>query len=475
MKIILYAFIVYFSLFFTSNPPAIKPDTPDDQALKAIYDEALNKSWGYTNLEHLCKNIGPRLSGSESAATAVTWSSDVLRKLSDTVYLQQVEVPVWERGKKTEAEALLGNNDIVELDACALGGSVATLNNRSLTAEVVEVKSSKDLLIKGKDAIKDKIVFYNCEMDPTLINNFEAYDQAMDECFNGTGDAAQYGAQAVLVRSLTHAEDEYPHTQTITYKDPNKKIPALALSTKSANFLRSAIATDDKLKVTMQTDCTAKGTAKSHNVIAEIKGSKYPNEVILVSAYLDSWDLGEGAQANGAGAMHAMEVLYLFKKLKIQPQHTIRCVLYTNSLFGGAGAKKYAEEMRKNREKHILAIESDRGGFVPQGFNIGGTPLAAEATIQQLRRYAYLFKPYNLFYFEKGETGADIEALKTGDVPLISLFTESQRYFDYHNAATDVYENVNKRELELGSASIASLVYLIDKYGLPMQSGGTRK
>jgi Zn-dependent M28 family amino/carboxypeptidase len=252
----------------------------------------------------------------------------------------------------------------------------------------------------------------------------------------------------------------------MNYKDDIVKIPGLAISANDANFLHDNLEKEKSLEIELSSDCRNLGTVESNNVIGEIIGSEFPDEIIVVGAHLDSWDVGEGAHDDGAGVVHAMEVLHLFRQVGYKPRHTIRCVLYMNEENGVGGGKRYAEVVKEKGEKHIAAIESDAGAFTPRGFHVDGLKSVREKAHNKLNSWKGLLLPYNLHYFKQSYAGTDIGPLKAGGTPLFGLIPDSQRYFDFHHTAADVFEAVHKRELEMGCASVASLVYLIDKYGL---------
>ena len=290
-----------------------------------------------------------------------------------------------------------------------------------------------------------------------------AYGSCVDQRHNGASRAGLYGAKAVIVRSMTLKMDHNPHTGSMSCVDSIPKIPAAAISSKDAHELSKALKNNNVKFLSMELSCQQKPDTISYNVIGEITGYQFPHEVILVGGHLDSWDIGEGAHDDGAGVIQSIQVLESIKKLNIKPKRTIRCVLYMNEENGNRGGKTYAEIVRKKGEKHLFALESDRGGFSPRGFSIDGTPLQ----LQFIQGFEPLFEPYQLHLFNKGYGGVDIGPLRNGTTCLVGLVPDSQRYFDYHHAPTDVFENVNKRELELGSSAITSMIYLIDKYGFP--------
>lgn len=437
-------------------------DSSDYKMLRTIYDEALTNGKSYENLKYLCKNIGHRLSGSENADKSVKWTKKLMEEYGfDNVYLQEVMVPHWVRGEKESAK-ITGSKSLGEkpLRICALGGSVSC--TEGITAEVIEVKNFEELKSHGEEKIKGKIVFFNRPMNQNHINAFEAYGGAVDQRGMGAAESAKYGAVGTLVRSMALRHDDYPHTGALRYYDSIPKIPAAAVSTNDAETLSKLLKEEKSVKVFMKMSCQTLEDAKSYNVIGEIKGSEFPDEIIVVSGHLDSWDAGEGAHDDGAGCMQSVEVLRLFKALGIKPKRTIRAVMYMNEENGLRGAKKYAENAKATGEKHIAAIESDAGAFSPRGFGID----AVKEKTEKVMKWKPLLEEFGLPELELGHSGADIHQLKSAETALFGLFPDSQRYFDYHHANTDVFEAVNRRELELGGAAMAALVYLIDKYGL---------
>lgn len=451
-----------FFLIFASKSNS-QTATQDSIMLKKLYTTALTDGMAYEWLDYLSNEIGGRLSGSIEAENAVKYTEAELKKLGlDKVWLQPVMVPKWTRGFKEYAyiESLDGNKTIVNI--CALGGSVAT-PNLGIKAEVVEVQNFEDLAKLGKEKIEGKIVFYNRPMDPSLINTFEAYGGAANQRYSGAKEAAKYGAVGVIVRSLGLRMDDLPHAGAMSYGDlpESEWIPAAAISTNGAENLSSLLKLQPKLLFYFKQNCKNFDDVQSYNVIGEITGSTNPDEYMVVGGHLDSWDLADGAHDDGAGCAQSMEVVQLFKKLGYKPKHTIRVVLFMNEENGLRGGRKYAEEVKRKGEKHLFALESDAGGFTPRGFTIDSD----EANLKLAKSWKSLFKPYYIHYIEKGYGGADIGPLRGNIDVLAGLRPDNQRYFDYHHAANDTFDAVNKRELELGAATMASLVYLFDMYG----------
>ncbi|HWZ17020.1 MAG TPA: M20/M25/M40 family metallo-hydrolase [Mucilaginibacter sp.] len=434
----------------------------DSLMIRKIYDEALVNGKCYSNLHDLCKNIGPRLSGSANAQKAVEWSKKLMESYHfDRVYLQEVMVPHWVRGEKEQAKIISGTKEI-PVQICALGMSIATPKN-GITADIIEVHSLKELDSLGGSAIKGKIVFFNRPFDPRFIETGRAYGAAGDQRRAGPSAAAKYGAVGVIVRSLTEIIDDYPHTGTTVYNE--YKIPAAAISTLGANTLSALIKQGKTVKFYFKQSCQQLPDALSYNVIAELKGSENPNKYITVGGHLDSWDLAEGASDDGTGVMQSLEMLRILKTMNYHPKNSIRAVFFMNEENGDRGGEKYAELAAKNKEEHIAAIETDEGGFTPRGFGFTGLSAASLKKINQ--SWQPLLEPYEADRLTNGGGGTDIGPLRQAisNVVLIGFRPDSQRYFDLHHTAKDVFENVNKRELELGSAAIAALVYLIDQHG----------
>ena len=432
----------------------------DDKTLRSIYDLALTKSEAYENLRDLCKNIGARLSGSEEADSAVVWGRNVLNNLGlDTVYLQEISVPHWERGRN-EKGYFYNEKGKNTLDVCALGGSVSTGMNQFIKAEVLEVHSIEEVVALSDSIVNGKIVFFNRPMDPKKISTFSAYGSCVDQRYSGAVEASKKGAIAVIVRSVNVRKDDFPHTGSMAYEEGGDSIPAFAISTNGADYLSENILSFKGLELSLKSYCKTYPDKISYNVVGEIKGSKFPNEFITVGGHLDSWDLGEGAHDDGAGVVQSIEVLHLLKLMNIRPKHTLRVVLFMNEENGNRGGIHYAEKAASKNEKHLMALESDRGGFSPRGFSVSGT----NEQLEDIVNWKPLFEAYGIHEFKMGFAGVDINPLKDDKVCLIGLSPDSQRYFDHHHSDNDVFEEVNKRELELGAASMTALVYLIDKY-----------
>jgi carboxypeptidase Q len=455
MRIILTVFAAVF--FFA----AAISQNPDSSAVKRIVDEVMTNGKAYENLRYLCKKIGPRLSGSPQAQLAVEATARMLKEAgADTVYLQPCMVPHWVRGAKEQGKIFLDKNQSFELHLTSLGNSEGS-GPKGVTAEVVEVNSFAELDEPGL-SVKGKIVFFNFAMNPTYISTFRAYGESGIARRRGPSAAAKLGAVAVMVRSLASNPDDYPHTGATAYNDSFPKIPAVAISTNDADRLSIELTTHEAVKAFIKNDCKMLADMPSFNVVGELRGTENPQEIITVGGHLDSWDLAEGANDDGSGCVQSIEVLRAIKATGIKPKRTVRAVMFMNEENGGRGGDKYLELAKANKEQHIFALESDAGGFTPRAF---GFSVKAEQ-FEKVQQWKELFRPYGVYEFNKGGGGSDIGPLRELGTALAGLSPDSQRYFDIHHAATDVFENVSRRELHLGAANMAALVWLVSEYGL---------
>lgn len=449
-------------LFYLAFLPTIAFSQDHKEVIKRIYDETLTNSPIYENLRTLCKDIGHRLSGSPQAAAAVEYTRQLMQTYGfDTVYLQPVVVPQWVRGE-TEVARVVNSTKLgsFDLNVLALGNSIGT-GPDGLVAEVIALEGIDEVITYGKQ-LEGKIVFFNGKMDPTVINNFSAYGKAVVQRAYGASEAAKYGAKAVIIRSMTNRLDDIPHTGSLVYKPLINQIPGVAISTHDAEKLSALIKEQKDLKIYLRTTSEMKGDVLSYNVIGEIRGSQFPDEIIAVGGHLDSWDVGEGAHDDGGGCMQAIEALRLLKALGIQPKRTLRSVMWMNEENGLMGGRQYAKIAEQKGEKHIAAIESDAGSFQPLGFATSGEDTKRE----KVKSWKPYFTPYGVWNFDQEGGGADISPLANQGTLLIGLRPNTQRYFIYHHTPADVFEAVDKRELELGAASMASMIYLLDQEGL---------
>lgn len=442
----------------------------DSVWIKKIADEILNNGKAYDNLRQLTKNVGGRLAGSPGMVKAEAWGLETMKKSgADNAWMQACMVPQWVRGGKDNARAMFttpaqGTKNMLpaekQLDVVALGNSMGT-GATGIKAPVMIVNSFAELDARKGEA-EGKIVFYNYKFNNTFVNTFLAYRDAGQYRGQGPSSAAKYGAVGVIVRSMSHAADNNPHTGATRYDSLYPKIPAVAIGLQDADWLSEQLQ-KTSVSVEMKTLGHFLPDTIGHNVIGELKGTEFPDEIITIGGHLDSWDNCEGAHDDGAGCVQTIEIMRTLKALGYKPKHTIRFVLFANEENGLRGGSKYAEEAAAKGEKHILAIESDAGGFTPRALGFTGT----DAQFEKFMTWKNLIAPYGCSEFVRGGGGADIGPLNRSlNTPMASLNPDSQRYFDIHHARSDVFEAVNKRELELGAVNMAALIYLVDTYGL---------
>ncbi len=453
--------IVVTSLFMATC--SLFAQSKEEQTLKYIYKSSLTNAKCYPWLDHLSNAIGSRLSGSTGAEKAVLYTKVQLETLGlDKVYLQEVMVPKWVRGEKEIGYLQLGKQKI-SFPICALGGSVAT-PKKGLQATVIEVKSLEELAALGEEKVKGKIIFFNRPMNPEFVETFKAYSGCVDQRSSGAREAGKLGALAVIVRSMNLRLDDLPHTGATNYGDIAKeqRIPAAAISTNGAELLSKSLKTNPNASFYLKQSCETFEDVLSYNVVGEMTGTEHPEQIMVVGGHLDSWDLGDGSHDDGAGCVQSMEVLNIFKNIGYKPKHTLRVVLFMNEENGVKGGKEYEIQSSKNKENHIFALESDSGGFSPRGFSID----ADEVNFNQIKSWGSLFEPFLIHKFVKGHSGVDIGPLQSKHIVKVGLQPDSQRYFDHHHASNDTFDAVHKRELELGAAAMASLVYLMDQNGI---------
>jgi carboxypeptidase Q len=428
-----------------------------EKVVRSIFNEALTDRTAYNQLEYICRETKGRIPGSPAAAAAVEYTRmELIKSGADTVWLQRVPVPHWERGFEQciVVSSILGSE---KLAITALGLSAGTSED-GIISRVIEVHDFEELNALGRKNIEGRIVFFNRPVDNTLINSFAGYGGAVNQRTQGASEASKFGAAAVIIRSATQALDNYPHTGMTRYETNVKKIPAVSVSTLDAELLSKWIRIDPDLKIHLVSTCKNYPDTWSYNVIGEIRGIQKPGEFITVGGHLDAWDIAEGAHDDGGGCVQAIEMIRLFKKLDIKTKRTIRAVMFMNEEMSGTGGRTYADEAGKKGELQYAALESDRGVTAPRGFVFD----AEGARLEKLQALAAFFAPYNIRDFDKGGGGSDISPLKSMGALQIGYMPDTQRYFYFHHSANDNFGQVNIRELQMGSAAIASLIYLID-------------
>jgi len=455
--------ILFLIISITFSCQTTEPyDQETADVINTFYGDALGDRESYELLRSLSKDVGQRLSGSEGAKKAVLWSKEVMENYGfDSVFLQEVMVPHWERGDYEECY-YYENGEKINLSILGAGGTVST-PIEGVTAEVVEVKSLDEVDMLGRDGVEGKIIFYNKAFNQRYINIGASYGETGFQRRLGAIKASEYGAVASVFRSLSSGNDDFPHTGGMSYKEGVDSIAHGGLGVVSSIKLSEKIKKDPNTKLTVRLSGKWFPDALSHNVIGEIKGSENPDKIILVGGHLDSWDVSEGAHDDGAGCVHSIGALRLFQKQGIKPKHTLRAVMFMNEENGLRGGTQYAENAIKYNENHIVAIESDASAYVPRGFGFSGS----DAQLEKIQGWLKYFDQKVISYFSKGGGGADIGPLhRSTGTPMFGLSIDGQKYFEIHHTEKDVFEAIHPREMELGTASMASLVYLIDKYGL---------
>jgi carboxypeptidase Q len=455
----LLSFLLFNGLIVSAQTVTVGSDSA---MLRKIYDHYLTESRCYSDLRELTTTIGGRLSGSPQADRAVEWAKKVMYAAgADTVILQPCMVPVWDRGKKEICRMHSGTAKPVALNCTALGSSDGT-GAGGIRAKVIEVSTFEELAALGQDEVKGKIVFYNVFFDRKNVRTGVSYGQSVKFRGIGASHAAKHGAVAMVLRSMTSTDDDEPHTGNMRYDTTISKtrIPAVALSYKAADLLHETLQKNKNTEIYLETHCKNLPQKQSFNVVGQLTGAQHPNEFIITGGHLDSWDNGQGAHDDGAGIVQSIEVLAAFKKLGIKPAHSVRAVAFMNEENGLAGGNAYADFAKKNKEKHIAAIETDAGGFTPRGFGVD----TLNGLYDLVVKWKGLFYPYYIERIEKGGGGADLIALEKLGVPCIGFEPDTQRYFDIHHTAADTFDKINRRELELGAAGIGAMIYLIDRH-----------
>ena len=457
-------FICLFFLIQLALPSAGDAPAASESEYGALADkitrQGLTESYAYNVLGRLTR-LGPRLTGSPGAAAAVELMRQEMTDLGlENVQLEPTVVGRWVRGEVEEARLISSTIGTIPLSICALGGSIATPEG-GVRAQVLEVRSFQELRAAG-DKARGKIVFFNRPMDPTRSNTFQAYGEAVEQRTRGAIEAARAGGIAALVRSLSLGETDFPHTGLMQYIPGVERLPSAAISTLGANLLSDSLQGDPGLVVYIKTSCANLPSVTSYNVVGELRGAAIPDEIVLLGAHLDSWDLGVGAHDDGAGCAQVIEALRLLKLAGLRPKRTVRSVLFMDEEFGGTGGRDYARSERRKRERHLAALESDRGGFLPIGLGVGG----GESVLRKITAWQPFLFPLGISWIKPGGGGVDIGPLAESGTVLLGIVPDSQRYFDAHHCSQDVLSAIHPRELELGAIAMAVLAFLLAEEGL---------
>ncbi len=429
----------------TATPAVFSEQTLAD--LKRLQQAALSSDYAYRQVAHLADNIGPRLSGSTQAEKAVDYVASELKAIGCDVQLEKVMVPHWVRGEETATLVQWPGqveNTTHKIVLTALGASVAT-SSEGMTAEVVAVKNFDELKAMSRDKIAGKIVLFNYPFDKRIAaegRGGEAYGEAVVYRSDGPSAAARQGAVACLIRSVGGADYRIPHTGQTKYADDAPKIPAGAVTAEDADLIVD-LARPGPVRMKLLLTPQTLPNMESANVIGDIKGSEHPEQVVIVSGHLDSWDLATGAIDDGAGVAVSMEAANLIQKLHLKPKRTIRVIAWMNEENGLAGSKQYAKDHEKDWANHFAAMETDGGAGHPIGLNIKAKP-----------EVKAMLKPIGAILQESGagmlslaeHAGADIEPMEKANVPSFAPIQDSRFYFDYHQVAVFAYAMANSEQ-----------------------------
>ena len=449
------------------TPPVFSPQTLSE--LKQLQKAALGSDYAYRQVAHLANNIGQRLSGSPQAAKAVDYVASELKAIGCEVHLEKVMVPHWVRGEETAALVQFPGqapNATQKIVLCALGGSVAT-PREGIEADVLVVKNFDELKSMPREKVAGKIVLFNYPFDKQMAaenRGMQAYGEAVVYRSHGPSAAARQGAVACLIRSIGNADYRLPHTGMTNYDKDASKIPAGAVTAEDADLIANLVP-QGPVKMRLILTPQTLPDAESANVIADIKGSEHPEQVVIVSGHLDSWDLGTGAIDDGAGVAVSMETANLIQKLHLKPRRTVRVIAWINEENGEAGSKQYARDHEKELSDHFAAMETDGGAGHPLGVNIKAKPEVKK-----------MFAPVADILQESGagilelveHCGADIEPLEKAGVPAFSPIQDSRFYFNYHHTAADTLDKIVPKELAENSAVVAVVAYALANMERPL-------
>src|ERR1700690_1022723 len=461
--VVLYVLPLFLSLpIFAQTPPTKTPPAFSFELraqLEAIRDAALKSDYAWQQLAHLTENIGPRPAGSLAAQAAVEYVGAQLKGLGLEVHLEPAQVSHWVRGEEkaelTEYHGQPGNTS-QRIVLTALSGSSATPTD-GLNADLVVVHSFEELTALGREKVAGKIVLYNVPYDERKAlagSAFEAYGEAVVYRSDGATKAAALGAVASLIRSVGGANFRLPHTG---HSEP-AGIPAAALAAEDADLI-DHLAAEGRVRMHLTLTPQNFGKAASYNVIADLKGSEHPEQIVIVSGHLDSGDLGQGAIEDGAGVVMAMEAAEVLQRLHIRPRRTLRVIAWMDEENGGGGNEAYGEDHAAEMPNHIAAIESDAGAAHPVGFAMKMSPEA----LASLRSVADALRPIgaNMFRPVDSSPGSDIEPIVKAGVPGIGIIQDGRHYFDYHHSAADTLDKVDPQELKENAAAMAVVGYAL--------------
>lgn len=437
-----------------------KSQNADSIQLRGLFEQALTGYESYNQLKELCIKAPGRLAGSTASDTAIVLVKRMMLGMNfDTVYLQPCYVRKWDRLSPEICYATDLKKGKTKFNVLSLGGSAST-PSKGIEKEVVQVSSLDELKKLGYAKVNGKIVFYNAQWNDKNINPFRSYGELAGFRVHGAKESALLGAVAVIFRSINPVTDDFPHTGIVRYVDSIAAIPAVAISTADADQLAEMLLKNPEQKLFLSVQNKISQDVASFNVIGEIRGQKNPNIFLTVGGHLDSWYNTQGANDDAAGVIQSLEVARLFGKCGIKPNYTLRVVAFMDEEMAQRGGKTYATEAVQKGEKHLFAIESDRGAGAPLGFSLD----VSESAMQKILGWKKLFEPYFIYQFEKGGSGVDVGPLKETGAMLAGYVPQAQKYFIYHHSEADTWDKVDRREMQMGAAAMASILFLIDKY-----------
>ena len=410
-----------------------------------IIEASLSDSLTYNRLAYLCDTFGPRLSGSTNLENAIDWILKAMKKdgLSN-VRGERVTVPTWIRGKESVRLIKPFEKDMAML---GLGGSIGTPRN-GIRGEVIVVDSFEELE-KRKNEVQGKIVLFNAE--------FTTYGETVQYRYRGAQEAGKFGAIASLIRSVGSWSMNTPHTGVMAYADSIPKIPHAALTVEDAMMLRRIHDRGNRIILELKMEARKVADRYSRNVVAELPGSEFPEEVVVLGGHIDSWDVGQGAQDDAGGCLAAWHAVKLIKELGIEPRRTLRIVMWTNEENGGRGNKAYRDTHRAELDKHVVAIESDGGVFSPRGFGFSGSAEAMEI----VNEIGKLLGGIEAGQITEGGRAADVAPLNDEGVPVMSLKVDGSKYFWYHHTSADTFDKIDRSELNRCTAAMAIMAFVL--------------
>src|SRR6266516_7699764 len=449
------------------TPAVFSPQTLAE--LKQLQQAALNSDYAYRQVAHLADNIGPRLSGSAQAAKSVEYVASELKTIGCEVQLEKVIVPHWVRGEETAALVQFpgqAQSTTQKIVLCALGASVAT-PPQGIEADVVAVRNFDELKSLPREKVEGKIVLFSYPFDKQMAaegRGGAAYGEAVVYRSDGPSAAARQGAVACLIRSVGGADYRIPHTGQTKYSDDAPKIPAGAVTTEDADLIVD-LAKRGPVKVKLVMTPQTLPNMESANVVGDIKGSEHPEQVVIVSGHLDSWDLATGAIDDGAGVAVSMEAANLIRKLHLKPERTIRVIAWMNEENGLGGSKQYVKDHEKDWANHFATMETDGGAGHPVGLHIKAKP-----------EVKAMLKPIGAILQESGagalelaeHAGADIEPMEKANVPSFAPIQDSRFYFNYHHTPADTLDKIVPKELAENSAVVAVFAYAMANSEQPL-------